>query len=104
MKSSNIKDVIQYMIPFVETKLNQKLTDSDINIIERSYSDVVSRSKSLIECADLLEMYYKPDSYDAYGVPCYRADAPVGSAASYHGREQHSNIPRPPMRGKFWNY
>jgi len=65
MKSSNSKDIIQYMIPFVETKLNQKLLDSDINIIERAYSDIVSRSKSLIECADLLEMYYKPDSYDA---------------------------------------
>ena len=65
MKSSNPKDVIQYMIPFVETKLNQKLTNSDINIIERAYPDVVSRSKNLVECADLLEMYYKPDPYDS---------------------------------------
>ena len=65
MKSSNLKDVIQYMIPFVETKLNQKLIDSDISIIERAYIDVVSRSKNLVECADLLEMYYKPDSYDS---------------------------------------
>jgi glutamyl/glutaminyl-tRNA synthetase len=65
MKSSSSKDVIQYMIPFIETKLNQKLTNSDINIIERAYPDIVSRSKNLIECADLLEMYYKPDSYDA---------------------------------------
>jgi glutamyl/glutaminyl-tRNA synthetase len=65
MKSSKPKDIIQYMMPFVETKLNQKLSIDDINIIERAYPDVVSRSKSLIECADLLEMYYKPDPYDS---------------------------------------
>jgi glutamyl-tRNA synthetase len=65
MKSSNPKDIIQYMIPFVETKLNHKLLIDDISVIERAYSDVVSRSKSLIECADLLEMYYKPDLYDS---------------------------------------
>jgi glutamyl-tRNA synthetase len=65
MKSSKPKDIIQYMMPFVETKLNQKLSIDDINVIERAYPDVVSRSKSLIECADLLEMYYKPDPYDS---------------------------------------
>jgi glutamyl-tRNA synthetase len=64
MKLSKPTDVIQYMIPFIETKLNKILNESDIDIIQRAYPDIISRSKNLIECADLLEMYYKPDSYD----------------------------------------
>jgi glutamyl-tRNA synthetase len=64
MKSSNTKEVIQYMVPFIERKLNKKLDDLDINVVERAFPDIVSRSKSLVECADLLEMYFKPDLYD----------------------------------------
>ena len=64
MKSSNIKEVIQYMVPFIEKKLNKKLDELDINVVERAFPDIVSRSKSLVECADLLEMYFRPDLYD----------------------------------------
>ena len=65
MKSSNPKDVIQYMMPFVVNKLGNILMQSEVDIISRAYPDIISRCKNLVECADLLEMYFKPDPYDA---------------------------------------
>jgi len=65
MKTRIPKDIIPYMIPFLETKILRKLNDNDISIIEKAYPDIVSRAKSLIECADLLEMYFKGDPFNA---------------------------------------
>jgi glutamyl-tRNA synthetase len=64
MKTTNQSSVIEQMIPFVETKLKKQLLSSDADVIKRAYLDVVSRSKNLVECADLLEMYFSPDPYD----------------------------------------
>jgi len=64
LKSSDKKDIINHLIPFVESKLQCKLSDDDIHLIERAYPDVISRNKSLIDCSEYLEMYFKEATYD----------------------------------------
>ena len=64
MKTMNLKEVIEQMIPFVESKLDRKLSEDDIKIIYRSYPDIVSRCKNFVECAEYLVMYFKGDEYD----------------------------------------
>ena len=51
-------------MPFAEKKLNRKLSQQDINIIDRAYPDIVSRNKNMIDCAEYIEMYFNEPSYD----------------------------------------
>ena len=64
MKSLDNKYVIKHMIPFLESKLNRSINNNDIITMEKSYLDIVSRCKNMIECAELWKMYFYPDPYD----------------------------------------
>jgi len=61
MKKSK-ETVIPLIIPFLHD-LIPDVSVIDQSVIERAYLDIVSRSKTLIDCANLLVMYYKPDKY-----------------------------------------
>jgi glutamyl-tRNA synthetase len=56
--------VIEQLIPFLEQKLERPTTPEDIATIDRAYPDIISRGKSLIECAEFALLYFKTDPYD----------------------------------------
>jgi glutamyl-tRNA synthetase len=64
MKKSPQGFIIEQLTPFLEQKLERPTTQEDIKIIERAYSDIISRGKSLVECAEFALLYFKTDPYD----------------------------------------
>jgi glutamyl-tRNA synthetase len=64
MKKSPKPFIIEQLTPFLEQKLERPITPEDIAIIDRAYPDIISRGKSLIECAEFALLYFKTDPYD----------------------------------------
>jgi glutamyl-tRNA synthetase len=64
MKKSPKPFIIEQLTPFLEQKLERLTTPEDINVIERAYPDIISRGKSLVECAEFALLYFQTDQYD----------------------------------------
>jgi hypothetical protein len=64
MKKSPQSFIIEQLTPFLEQKLERPSIPEDILTIERAYSDIISRGKSLVECAEFALLYFKTDPYD----------------------------------------
>jgi len=64
MKKSPQSFIIEQLTPFLEQKLERPSTPEDITTIQRAYSDIISRGKSLVECAEFSLLYFKTDAYD----------------------------------------
>jgi glutamyl-tRNA synthetase len=64
MKKSPQSFIIEQLTPFLEQKLERPSTPEDITTIQRAYSDIISRGKSLVECAEFALLYFKTDAYD----------------------------------------
>lgn len=65
MKDLDLDVMIHYfLIPFTQKKMDCVLTDDQIGVMKRAYPDIISRSKNLMDCADLLKIYLVPDAFD----------------------------------------
>ena len=64
MKKSPKPFIIEQLTPFLEQKLERLSTPEDINVIDRAYPDIISRGKSLVDCAEFALLYFTTDPYD----------------------------------------